>query len=51
MNAASTDAQCGVIAARIGAALDRITAAAGGVRLPAPAGGGGGGGSRFAASV
>ena len=40
MSTASTDAQRGAIAARIGAALDRITAAATGVRLTAPGGAG-----------
>ena len=42
MSTASTDAQRGAIAARIAAALDRITAAAAGVRLTAPAGAGSG---------
>lgn len=44
MSTACTDAQRSAIAARITAALDRITAAATGVRLTAPAGPGGGGG-------
>ena len=42
MSTACTDAQRGAIAARIAAALDRITAAAGGVRLTAPGGAGSG---------
>ena len=40
MSTASTDAQRGAIAARIAAALDRITVAAAGVRLTAPGGAG-----------